>query len=744
MSMMNSLRSKLLLIVMLLVMGCGISLSILATYWFSRNLHALAQTEGNRLAHQLALASAERVLINDVVALQKMIDYNMSLNSSLSYLFIVKEGQVQAHSFENGFPVDLIAANSPQNNEHGKIIKIKTHQGDSYYDIAWPIFEGKGGVLRLGFSEAAYRHNVRLLWLQTTALTFGILLIGYLMAHLLIKRVLQPLKTLADAAARIDEGALDSQISVNSHDEVEKLATAFNAMVKRIKDYTQRLESKSAEINRAYQQTRKSFDMLQQIGNQPTLVAVCRYMMQCFKDVVACHNMAMVIFFESQQDLLVVTDEITEYFSGAIYDTALALAGGIDDTTLVQNTFFQVEILPAAFRSSKRLVLTPINHESQLIGVFVIACTGTCACDKKGLDVIQLVFQQTSGGIKRTTLQESELRRLQAQLEETSQFSGIVGKNAEMKTIYRLIDDTAPTEATVLIQGESGTGKELVARAVHMRSPREQGPFVVINCSAYPSTLLESELFGHEKGAFTGAVRKKTGRFEQAHGGTVFLDEIGEISLSAQVKLLRVLQTHRFERIGGEQAISVDVRIIAASNKNLIDEVKKGNFREDLYYRLNVIPIKLPALRCRKNDVPLLARHFLKRFTKLQDKQLRDFSPEAMRLLLEYEWPGNVRELENTIEHCVTLAKTSLVHMSDLPIEIRRDQDKLSGAIPAKNPITIMAANEKKLFEDVLKENGWNKKLAAKKLGISRSTLYNKIKKYRISSIQESEPRKLK
>ncbi|MCK7508445.1 MAG: sigma-54 dependent transcriptional regulator [Desulfobacterales bacterium] len=220
----------------------------------------------------------------------------------------------------------------------------------------------------------------------------------------------------------------------------------------------------------------------------------------------------------------------------------------------------------------------------------------------------------------------------------------------------------------MLIQGESGTGKELVARAIHQHSPRSDKPFVVINCSAYPSTLLESELFGHEKGAFTGASRRRAGRFEQAHGGTVFLDEIGEISQTAQIKLLRVLQSQKFERIGGEQTLAVDVRILAATNKNLLEQVKAGQFREDLFYRLNVIPIQLPPLRDRQNDIPLLARHFLRMFAERQKKDIREFSSEAMRIILNYRWPGNVRELENTIEHAVVLAKGKAVEAVDLPL----------------------------------------------------------------------------
>jgi two-component system response regulator HydG len=325
--------------------------------------------------------------------------------------------------------------------------------------------------------------------------------------------------------------------------------------------------------------------------------------------------------------------------------------------------------------------------------------------------------------------QEEEICEIESRVETTAEFSGIIGKDPKMQLIYKLIEDIAPTDATVLIQGESGTGKELVARAIHRRSPRKNKPFVVINCSAYPATLLESELFGHEKGSFTGAIRQKSGRFEQAHGGTVFLDEIGEIAPSAQIKLLRVLQTQKFERIGGEKTLNVNVRIIAATNKELLQQVKQGTFREDLYYRLNVIPINLPPLSERRNDIPLLARYFLRRFAAEQGKKIDDFSPESLRLLLDYPWPGNVRELENTVEHATVLAKGSRVETSELPAVLHRAT--ISATDVGKPPTLI--DHEKKLLQEVLGECGWNKKQAAERLGISRSTLYDKLKKYQIN-----------
>jgi len=289
-----------------------------------------------------------------------------------------------------------------------------------------------------------------------------------------------------------------------------------------------------------------------------------------------------------------------------------------------------------------------------------------------------------------------------------------------------LIEDVAPTDATVLIQGESGTGKELVARAIHQRSHRAQKPFVVINCTAYPSTLLESELFGHEKGAFTGALRRKSGRFEQADGGTVFLDEIGEIDPAAQTKLLRVLQQQTIDRLGGDRPIKVNVRILAATNKNLQDEVKQGRFREDLFYRLNVIPMQLPPLRERSTDIHLLVQHFLKRFAEEQGKKISGFRSEAMRKLIDSPWPGNVRELENSVEHAVVLAKDSQIELKDLPSSL------VDAPVSEIHPSPTIIESEERLIRKVLDACDWNKAEAARQLGISRSTLYEKLKRLQI------------
>ncbi len=308
-------------------------------------------------------------------------------------------------------------------------------------------------------------------------------------------------------------------------------------------------------------------------------------------------------------------------------------------------------------------------------------------------------------------------------LEKRYSFGNILGKNDRMQEIYELITDVSNTDSTVLIQGESGTGKELIARAIHYSSHRKAKPFVVANCSAYSQNLLESELFGHEKGSFTGAIRRKVGRFELAHGGTIFLDEIGEVSPPTQILLLRVLQDHRFERVGGEETLEVDVRVIAATNKNLNEEMKKGTFREDLYYRLNVIPIFVPPLRERKDDISLLASHFLKKISHERGKEITSFSSEVMEILIAHSWPGNIRELENVVEHAVIVSKQDRILLKDLP------QYLLQNPLPTQKLVSLQDY-EKSIILKTLEETHWNKHQTAKRLKINRSTLYGKMKRY--------------
>ena len=723
----QSLKSKLLLAVSLLVIGSGLLISILVTQRYSSSLFQSLSAQAENLAHAVELDATDKILTNDLVALQKMLDYKIRSNPMLAYIFIIRDNQVLAHTFPEGIPLELLDANNTVLDNYGNYKEIVSTNGEHYLDIAWPIFEGKAGLLRLGVSEKPYRDQVAQLWLQMSGLTLAILLLAIGGSLLFIKRITGPLAVLASAAEKIDEGNLEVTVASRSHDEVGKLTSAFNHMITRVKDYTQRLEEKTSELDRAHRQTRTSFTIAQEIGALTNLRDVCRYLIKQLQEIVTCKDLCMLVFSSNRENIFLQSENASLTLDKATSQKAAKLFSRIKKMEFIEAGLTRTSFLPDIFHAAEKLVTFPLHHENQLQGVMLIACPGNCACVTKELDIIDLILNQTAGAIRRSVIHEEEIRELRTRIEHTAEYSGIIGKDPQMQNIYRLIEDIAPTDATVLIQGESGTGKELVARAIHRQSLRKNGPFIVINCSAYPATLLESELFGHEKGAFTGAIRQKTGRFEQADGGTVFLDEIGEIAPSAQIKLLRILQSQKFERVGGEETLKVDVRILAATNKDLLREVTKGSFREDLFYRLNVIPIQLPPLKKRRNDIPLLARYFLRRFAAEQNKEIQDFSSEAMRLLLDYAWPGNVRELENSIEHTAVLAKRSNVEISDLPSAIR----DAAAPIASESAGTIFE-NEKKLLQEVLEECDWNKKKAASQLGISRSTLYEKLKKYQI------------
>ncbi|RLA78015.1 MAG: sigma-54-dependent Fis family transcriptional regulator [Deltaproteobacteria bacterium] len=311
----------------------------------------------------------------------------------------------------------------------------------------------------------------------------------------------------------------------------------------------------------------------------------------------------------------------------------------------------------------------------------------------------------------------------------------IVGQSEAMRELFDLIEKVSRTDSTVLISGESGTGKELVARAIHYKSPRRSRPLVAVNCAALPEELLESELFGHVRGAFTGAVRDRRGRFELADRGTIFLDEVSEMSPALQVKLLRVLQEREFERVGDTRTVRVDIRVIAATNQDLEELVRQGRFREDLYYRLNVIPIHIPPLRERKSDIPLLLLHFLKAFNALRGGRVEGFSPEAMNLLMEYDWPGNVRELENLVERLVVLKGEGMVRPEDLPEKIREGElipSQRGGEKGTLNLSRAVSEFEKRLIIDALRKANGVKSEAARLLGIKRTTLLEKMKRQKI------------
>jgi two-component system response regulator AtoC len=380
----------------------------------------------------------------------------------------------------------------------------------------------------------------------------------------------------------------------------------------------------------------------------------------------------------------------------------------------------------------------------EIIGIIITGYgtieTAVDAMKKGAYNYLAKPFKVVELSIKvRKGLQDRQLRfenrYLRKQLDEKYGFHNIIGTGRAMKRIFELVDTISGLSSTCLIQGETGTGKELIAKAIHFNSPRKDQKLVSINCGAIPENLLESELFGHVKGAFTGAVQTRIGRFEQANAGTIFLDEIGNMPVSLQVKLLRVLQEREFERVGGNSTVKVDVRIIAATSSNLEQMVKDGTFREDLYYRLNVIPIDLPPLRDRREDVPLLVQRFIEHFCETHKLDLKTVSPQVMKALMAFDWPGNVRQLENIVERMVALTgKRTAILPTDLPGEIQ-NRDSLNfvplieipeEGINFQNVVTDM---ERELIIQSLRKTNGNKKLAAKLLNLKRTTLIEKIKR---------------
>ena len=349
-------------------------------------------------------------------------------------------------------------------------------------------------------------------------------------------------------------------------------------------------------------------------------------------------------------------------------------------------------------------------------------------------------------GVVETVTDMTELQKARRKAEEARfrlgeihRFENIIGKSHLMQEVFSALKAVAGSEATVLIQGESGTGKELAAGAIHYNSERKNNPFVSVNCSALSESLLESELFGHVKGAFTGAVRDRSGRFEEAHGGTLFLDEIGEISPLIQLKLLRVLQEREIERVGESRKRKIDIRVIAATNKDLYGLVKEGSFREDLYYRLKVFPIHIPPLRKRREDIPLLISNFIRFQNQKTGKQVEGISQPAMRILMDYTWPGNVRELENAIEHAFVLCDSGNMDIFDLPVEIRQFAFVDSSRQPPAHkgvPATTRSASAKKLNREtlleILEESDWNKAEAGRRVGVSRTAIWKYMKKWEI------------
>jgi DNA-binding NtrC family response regulator len=348
----------------------------------------------------------------------------------------------------------------------------------------------------------------------------------------------------------------------------------------------------------------------------------------------------------------------------------------------------------------------------------------------KGRMQIDELEMRIARALKQQNL-EVENVSLRQQLDSRFGLESIIGTSPALQEILEVVQQAAPTRATILLTGESGTGKELIAKAIHQLSPRAQQPFVAVHCAALAPTLLESELFGHEKGAFTGAHERRIGRFEQAQGGTLFLDEIGEIDATIQVKLLRFLGERTFERVGSNKTLTADVRLVAATNKDLENQIKEGKFREDLYFRLRVVEIKLPPLRERTGDIPLLAQNFLREYAKENGKEVSDFKGDALEALLNYSWPGNVRELRTTIEHAVVLSRGERIALRDLPPVVRGGSPAGETKLLLGKDMTVKEA-EKQLIVRALKETNGNRTRAAEKTGMSRRTFHRKLRAYHL------------
>jgi Nif-specific regulatory protein len=360
---------------------------------------------------------------------------------------------------------------------------------------------------------------------------------------------------------------------------------------------------------------------------------------------------------------------------------------------------------------------------------------------EEDLRLLTIIASNVAQAIKISRMMEEDKDRLwhenitlRKQLKERYSFYNIVGRSNKMREVFEMIDKVSASDASVLIRGESGTGKELVANAIHYNSLRAEGPFIKVNCAALPETLIESELFGHEKGAFTGATQRRIGKFERAHGGTLFLDEIGTLNLAAQAKILRVLQEKELERVGGDDIIKVDVRIITATNKPLEKALDKGMFREDLYYRLNIFPIYLPPLRERKTDILLLADYFLEKYRKKYKKDVKRISTPAIDMLMRYHWPGNVRELENCMERAVLICNNHVVHSYNLPPSLQTAES--SETVPSGSLSSALATFEKDFIIDTLKNTHGNVAKAARLLDTSERILGLRVKKYGIQSKQ--------
>jgi len=449
--------------------------------------------------------------------------------------------------------------------------------------------------------------------------------------------------------------------------------------------------------------------------------------------------------------VLIVDDDLDalemmqDLFNSKGYQSITAV-NGIDAITKIKT--IEPDIILSDIRMPEMdgmALLKILTKEYPQIPVLMITAHGTIKTAVEAMKVgakdyilKPLSLDEILAKVERITQLNSLIKEneyLLNKLQQTYDFTNMIGKTDIIQELFRLVKDVAATNTTILIGGESGVGKELIANAIHYNSGRVKRPFVKVNCGVLAASLLESELFGHVRGAFTGAIKDKIGRFEMANGGTLFLDEIGDISLNMQLKLLRVLQEGEFERVGGTETLKVDVRIIAASNRDLKKAIDEGSFRHDLYYRLNVIPIVVPSLRERQEDIKYLVNHFIDKFNRVYGKSIREIEPRAMKLMESYDYPGNIRELENLIERIIVLDKNGKITVSDLPENVRgmETTEAQEGEVDFDQGLNTMVDDyERNLILQALEKNSYNKFQTAKMLNMNRSTFMSKLKKYEI------------
>ncbi len=455
---------------------------------------------------------------------------------------------------------------------------------------------------------------------------------------------------------------------------------------------------------------------------------------------VAYHRMSCIPKILIVDDEEIMRDSLTDWLREDGYQTA-AVENGEKALERIRKERWDLILLDLKMPGMNGIeVLKEVKKINKELPVIIITAYATVDTAVEAMkigacDYIAKPFNPEELGlvIKRVLDHQNLIKEniyLRKELKKSYTFRDLISRNPKMQEIFDLIKRVAKSDSTVFITGESGTGKELVARAIHSESHRKKGPFIVVNCAALTESLLESELFGHEKGSFTGAYTTKPGIFEFANHGTLFLDEVGEMGFHTQADLLRVLEEKKFRRVGGKRLIEVDVRIISATNKDLKKRVEQGKFREDLYYRLNVVPIHIPPLRERKEDIPLLSDYFLEKYCLKNRKEIKGFSEKAMEVLMNYDWPGNIRELENVIERTVVITRDKIIKPKDLPSFLRKEvREKFIEE--GDRPLSQI---EKEYISHVLEKNRWNIRRSAKILGIDRTTLYKKIEKYGLKS----------